>query len=208
MKRILIVAIAAASLVAMQAMANVTLHIDAADLLDGSSVLAPQNTVGLWIVDTSGGTSLSPTLTLGENIAVGATLAGTTDLIIGANDIATSTASDGSLGLDFINGSYTPLAQNQKFGIIWLINQNLATTTAMAGQYGEFNDAAGAYSGAWTLPADGTSYMAYDMTTVSESGGVPNSLGVANLVIVPEPSSIVLVVVGLLGAFGLIRRRS
>jgi hypothetical protein len=46
------------------------------------------------------------------------------------------------------------------------------------------------------------------MTTVSETGGVPDADGIANIIIVPEPSSLALVVVGLLGAVGMIRRRS
>jgi len=210
MKKLLIATIAAVSLVGMQAIASVSLHIDALDLLDHTGSLAPLNAVGLWIVDTSGGTSLSPTLTLGENIAVGQTLLGSTDKIIGDNDINTSTATTGYLGLDsggtYGSGVLTSVAAGYKFGIIWLVNQSLAVTTAVSGYYGEFNDAAGAYSTAWVLPPDGST-SSYDMTTVSEGGGVPNSAGIANLQIIPEPSSIMLVVVGLLGGVGLIRRR-
>jgi len=212
MKKLLVAAIVAVSLVGMQAMASVSLSLGAADILDNNGNLAPVNTVGLWIVDTSGGTSLSPILTLGENIAVGATLTGTTDKIVDAEDINSTTASPGSISLSYagtygsgVNG--TSVAVGQKFGLIWLVNQAIGQTTAVAGWYGEFNDAAGAYSNPWVLPADGGN-VSYDMTTASEGGSVPNSMGMASLQIVPEPSSIMLVLVGLLGGFGLIRRRS
>ena len=211
MKNLPVVAVVAASLVGMQAMAYVGMSISAADLFTSDGLtLAPLNTVGLWIVDTSGGTSLSPVLTLGENIALGTTLAGTTDKIISVNDINNSTATPGQyadgITLAYGSGIGTGVAAGQNFGIIWLVNQSLSVTTAEAGYYGEFTDWPGSYSNPWVTPPNFYT-ISYDMTTVSEDGTVPNSTGIANLVIVPEPSSIMLVAVGLLGGIGLIRRR-
>jgi len=213
MKKLLIAAIVAGSLIGMQAMAAVSLFLGAGNLYESDGVtFAPLNTVGLWIVDTSGGTSLTPTLTLGESIALGATLAGTSDKIIDVEDANNSNFGVGGINFGF-SGAYgsglgAGLASGQKFGIIWLINQSLSQTTTVAGQYGEFSDYAGAYSNPWILPADPTPLASYDMTTTANGGSVPESAGIANLTIVPEPSSIMLVVVGLLGGIGLIRRRS
>jgi len=221
MKKLLIATIAAASLVGMQAMANISVSLTANQIYDNTGVnVAPGNTVGLWYVDTSGGTSLAPTLSLGENIAVGALLTGTTDRIIQVNDINNTTGSPGSIGLSIVNEPYgsgpgtdsagdlyslVGVTSGDSFGLIWLVNQSLNVTTAQTGHYGEFNDAAGNFSNGWTLPVSGT--VSYDMTTESQGGSVPESAGIANLSIVPEPSSVMLVVVGLLGGLGLIRRR-
>jgi len=211
MKKLLIAAIAALSLVGMQAMASVSIDLSAADILDNASNLAPLNTVGLWIVDTSGGASLSPSLSLGENIAVGATLTGTTDKILVAADINNTTSTIGSIDLAVVNSPYPAgFASGQKFAIIWLVNQALSVTTAQAGYFGEFYDSNAANDSqdgdAWVLPPDGTT-TSFDMTTASESGNILNSAGIASLQIIPEPSSIMLVVMGLLGGMGLIRRR-
>jgi len=209
MKKLVIAAIAAVSLIGMQAMASVNLTLSAEDLLDNTGVnMAPLNTVGLWIVDTSGGTSLAPILTLGENIAVGTTLTGTTDKILAAADINNSTDTTGQLGITFLgNDNVNGYAVGDNFGLIWLVNQSLGVTTAQAGWYGEFTDWPGSYSNPWVLPSNNGTDTSFDLTTVSESGGVPNSYGEATLQIVPEPSSIMLVVVGLFGGIGLIRRR-
>ena len=207
MKKLFIATITAVSLVEMQAVANVSLHIDAAFLYDNTGVnYAPVTTVGLWIVDTSGGSSLSPELFPGESIAQGTTLAGTTDKILVATD-GTAADSPGYLGFDFGPSAYpTGFAGGQKFGIIWLVNQSLSVTTFQGGCYGEFSDYAGAYSNPWTLAPDPTALETYDMSTVAAGGSVPEWMGIANLQIIPEPSSIMLVVVGLLGCIGLIRR--
>jgi hypothetical protein len=98
------------------------------------------------------------------------------------------------------------LSAGEKFGIIWLPEQTLADTTLEAGHAGIFSDGAGTYSTAWVLPPDGN-VASFDMTTVSEYGNVPNADGLATITIVPEPSSISLVVLGMLAVVGFARRR-
>jgi hypothetical protein len=208
MKKLLVVTIAALSLVAMQARATVSLHIDALDLLDNSSSLAPLDTVGLFVVDTTGaGFALPTSIASGSSIAVGSFFDDTALKIISATDL-TATGTPGDLGIDFGPAVYPAgVSAGEKFGIIWLPSQTLADTTLEGGYAGIFSDGSGQYSTAWVLPPDGST-SGFDMTTVSETGGVPDADGIANIIIVPEPSSLALVVVGLLGAVGMIRRRS
>jgi len=216
MKKLLVITIAALSLVAIQARASVGLTLGAADLLNNDSSLAPLNTVGLWVVDTTGaGFTLPASIPSGTSIAPGAFFNGGNLLIVDAEDINTTTAAPGYDSLTF-NGTYgSPTNPNlgiwnisagEKFGIIWLPDQVIGSTSLAGGYAGIFSDGAGAYSSAWVLPPDGST-LGYDMTTVSESGSVPNADGIANIIIVPEPSSITLVVLGLFGMIGLIRRR-
>ena len=210
MKKLLVITVVALSLVALQARASVGLTLGAADILDQYSQLAPSNTVGLWVVDTTGaGFALPTSIASGSSIAVGSYFAGTALQIVDAEDINTTTAQLGDISLTF-NGTYgvgNIATAGEKFGIIWLTQQTIGDTTLEGGYAGIFSDGAGLYSNAWVLPSDGSA-LGYDMTTVSESGSVPDADGIANIMIVPEPSSLALVVVGLLGAVGMIRRRS
>ena len=103
MKRLLVVTVAALSLVAIQARASVTLDIGAVDLLDQNGNLAPLNTVGLFVVDTTGaGFSLPTSIASGTSIAVGSFFAGTNLKIMADDDINNATATPGWLGLDFL----------------------------------------------------------------------------------------------------------
>jgi hypothetical protein len=207
MKRLLVVTVAALSLVAIQARASVTLDIGAVDLLDQNGNLAPLNTVGLFVVDTTGaGFSLPTSIASGTSIAVGSFFAGTNLKIMADDDINNATATPGCLGLDFLGRYAGNVSAGEKFGIVWLPEQTLGDTTLEAGHAGIFSDGAGTYSTAWVLPPDGN-VREFDMTTVSEEGSVPNADGLATITIVPEPSSISLVVLGMLGVVGFARRR-
>jgi hypothetical protein len=209
MKKLLVITVAALSLVAMQARASVGLTLGVLDILDENGNLAPVNTVGLWVVDTTGaGFALPTSISSGSSIAVGQYFNGGNLQIVDVEDILTTTAQPGYDSLTF-NGTYgvgNIAATGEKFGIIWLPEQTIENTTLAAGYAGIFSDGVGTYSAAWVLPADGAN-LGYDMTTVSELGGVPDADGLASIMIVPEPSSLALVVVGLLGAVGMIRRR-
>jgi hypothetical protein len=206
MKKLIVIAVALVSLTAMRANAAITINMDAIDVLDDLSVLAPQGTVGLMIVDKLGdGIGNGPELA-GGSIAVGAFFAGADNEIVGNITIAGSSAQDGYLA--FASSFTIPggVSGASRFAVVWLPYQALDQTTLQAGWYGWYSDAAGTHDAAWVVPSDGST-INYNMTTVSQGGTVPNASGVASHEIIPEPSTVTLVGLGLLGMVGLIRRR-
>lgn len=87
----------------------------------------------------------------------------------------------------------------------------LTLTAAAPGadaQYGEFRTDAieNGSTTNWTVPADGSTHELYFLTS-SAGGTRPNSEGAANFVVVPEPSTYALMVVGAAGLVGYARRR-
>ena len=208
MKKLIAITAAIATLVTMKANATVTVALDALDVLNAASALAPQGTVGLMIVDKSGDGITNGPLTAGGSIANGQTFGGSDNVIVGNITIAGTSAQDGWLAWSAAWAIPSGVSGASRIAIVWLPDQAGNQSTLAAGAYGWFSDASGTYSTAWVVPADGAT-VTYDMTTVSEGGSVPDAFGVANHTInaIPEPSTVALVGLGLVGMVGMIRRR-
>jgi hypothetical protein len=221
MKKVTAIAVAVASLMAYQANATVTINVTAGDLhTSGGSSIIPAGALAILVADTSG-LGLAGGV---NNLAAGSSLTNGGDLTIqggGTGDQIimewNSSASSATAGLlaDSITGLTitAPLATGQNVYVMWFPTLTLASTTIGAGvSYGGYGGTAAtliadAGSDPWTLPSNGAS-VNINALTPSEGGLTPVAALSANFATVPEPSSIALVVIGLFGAVGLLRRRS
>jgi len=84
------------------------------------------------------------------------------------------------------------LATGQPFGMIWFPNRS---DTSLPGPMG--GEAYGFYTHTdWILPPDGHT-VSFGFETVSVGGSIPDAVGFANLTVIPEPSTAVLLLAGL-----------
>lgn len=213
MKKLLVIAVAAASLVAMQqAKATVAINVTfAGDLLDHNNNLIPAdgNSVGLLVEDINGLGAPTALIPNSQPLTVGSTIL-SDYLILGKADFTSIQAGAWSIAVNATLGG--SIATGKQLDIIWLpgISASANSTPASGSSwYGSFYGAAGSDgSDPWAVPADGAT-INLAMITVSEGGSIPNSAGASPspVGVVPEPSSISLVVLGVLGAVGIIRRR-
>jgi hypothetical protein len=186
------------------------------DLTDQSSVMLGNGAIALVVADTSGLglgggiTNLAATsaLLVGGDLTIQG--GGVGDLILAKANIAAS-AFQGYFG--GTSGAHAlgvgGLASGQTVYVLWF--PSLTTSSILVGTgtfYGQITNPGPLDSGqAWVIHSDGA-LTELDANNVAEGGTVSDSLLSANFqTAVPEPSSVVLVVTGLLGLLGL-RRRS
>lgn len=216
MKKILVIAVAAVSLVAMQAYANVQINMFAGFLYDhaGAPVSSlPTAATGLILEDMGGLGVPSGQLAPGTSTTVGSVIGG--NWLILANADFSVNGTDGllSLGTGGINtGSFGGgvLLSGKVIDLMWLPTTPSISPVMLAGFYGAITEPTDLSGGdAWVVPPDGSSFSPNLFTTLTGGGDIPDANTIANGQIgtIPEPSSIALVVLGMLGAVGIIRRR-
>ena len=214
MKKLLVITIAAAGLLAMQARAAVKIEMLAGFLYDhyGNPVPSDTNSTGLILQDTGGLGVPTLTLTAGTPDTVG-TIIGGNWLVIGRADFSDSGV-DGFLQIETdvlmlgrALGSGTVIS-GKDIDLLWISGDPAASGVISGSYYGSITETTDLSGGdTWVVPPDGSIYNPLLYTAATTAGDIPDSKTVANYVIGPEPSSISLVVVGLFGAIGLIRRR-
>jgi len=220
MKKVIAIAVAVTSLMAYQAAnAAVIINVTAADLQQtaGSPGTAtPLGALAILVADTTGtavpnNVSSNSLLTVGSNLTL--TSAGDTFQILAKWN---STASSGTAGqLTDTTGNIPGTTAGNPVYLLWFPALTLSSTTTGPGtKYGEYGgsqataDLAGNGSDPWLMPAAGAN-VSMNVLTPDNSGVTPYAALTASLQTpqVPEPSSIALVVLGMVGAVGMIRRR-
>jgi len=220
MKKLIVLTVAAISLVAMQAKAAVSVEISAESLYSqfGSNNPIALNTEVLMVVDTAGNGLPTGNLTpfsIGGNAdgtAMSLALGGGApagDVIVWKGTPNETTGINGNPDLVATIQLGGGIAPGEKVGLLWLTLPASGPNGTVAGAtqyYGQLESAN------FVIPSDGST-VAYDFADVNNSGtdtllSHTAGPGVAgNELIIPEPSSITLVVMGLFGAVGMIRRR-
>jgi len=220
MKKVIAIAVAVTGLMAYQAAnAAVVINVTAADLQStaGSPGTAiPAGALAILVADTTG-VAAPTTLSSNSALSVGSTLtltsAGDTYQILFAWNSSLGSGSPGALS--DTTGSIPGTTAGNPVFLMWFPTLTLASTTSGAGtHYGEYGgaqatgDLAGNGSDPWVMPSPGAT-VNMNVLTSDNSGVTPYaSLQSPNVTPVPEPSSIALVLIGLFGAVGLVRRRS
>jgi hypothetical protein len=220
MKKVTAIAVAVASLMAYQAAnAAVVINVTAGDLTTTAGSpgnLVPDNALAILVADTTGvaaptNLAASSSLSVGSNLTL--QVSGDTYQILYAWNSGLGSGQQGLLS--DTTGNIPGTTAGNPLYLLFFPNLTLASTTAGAGtSYGEYGGAVepagellGNGSAAWVMPSPGAN-VSLVATTPSEGGVTPYAELQATLVTVPEPSSIALVLIGLLGAAGMVRRRS
>jgi len=221
MKKVIAIAVAVTGLMAYQ-VANAAVVIDttAGDLQSVSPVaLVPAGALAILVADTTG-TAAPNNLSSNSDLSVGSNLtltsAGDTYQILARWNSSAGSAQAGLLS--DTTGTIAGTTVGNQLYLLWFPGLTLSSTTSGAGtKYGEYGgttetsgELAGNGSNPWLMPAAG-SHIAITALTPAEGGVTPVSELQASLLtpgpVVPEPSSIALVVIGLFGAVGMVRRR-
>jgi hypothetical protein len=206
-------------LAAYQTKANVGLFVTVADLEDQNGNLIPTNTLAIMVADTTGlgmgggvsNLAANSSLALGTNLTIQGGGAG--DLIVGRWNSFSGSDQQGLLSDVAFVSLHPPLATGENLYLLWFPTLTLSDTAIGAGvQYGGYGGAAATAildgGNAWQLPSDGGA-LELNAITPNEGGATPQANLAASFVtpimLIPEPSSIVLVAIGLFGALGLSR---
>jgi len=220
MKKLTLIAITAIAALAMsyRAQASVTLEFGVGDLYNSSSNILSAG-IAVVVADSSGlgAAGLDGALSATQHLAAGSLIGGGSgDEVLGAGvyDITASSGQPGYFG-GVVNGQAlaSPIAAGQKVFVVFFPSLgDSATTVGQGTSYGVSSNPGTDLEGgaAWVLPPDGATVALNNFD--SNEGGSYAPMSNGNLAIyttpVPEPSSIALVLIGLFGAVGLVRRRS
>jgi len=219
MKKLTAIAIVATCLVAYQAQATIVINMAVGNLQDQNGVVTPAPAIALLVSDTSGlgyaggisNLAANSSLTLGSDLTIQG--GGTGDQIIGKWVIA---AGSGANGLLSDSTSFTlaaPLATAQNLYLLWFPTLTSSSSTPGNGtHYGGYQasalESAAVLGQPWLMPADGANITLGALTPANGGITAQSSLNASFATVsVPEPSSIALVVIGLFGAVGIVRRR-
>lgn len=207
MNKLITVVISAVALMGVQVRASTLFNISAANLYDNSGLnLLPQNSLVIFVVDTTGN-GFSAGLAAGDSLLVGQSLHGGDDLIIARMDL-TGSGQDGALSGAATVDYAGAVGENDPVAIYWFSGATLGNTTAQGNMsYGTYTDAIGIDSSArWALPADTGAALQLIFFTQAFGGSNPEIAGMAGFAVIPEPSTFVLVGLGLVSLM-VIRRR-
>lgn len=182
-----------------------TLVIDAEALKDQNDTRISEGSGLVLVLADTLGDGFATNLTAGLSLSTGGMLIGN-DMIVAKSVVF----SDG-FGAGCFEVTFTGLSlagnwdANDSLALYWFPALSTSTSaTANGNYYGVFVGGPG-----WTTPSGGTASMNFftsDATELNGGGSYPASRGISSLQIIPEPSSVALVVIG----FGLIaaaRRR-
>ena len=177
---------------------------------------------GLWLLVAStvdGGFAIdglpgADRIVAGASTAVGSIIGGSDDLVVARGNLATWFVEDGVLDYPVLISSYqAPVygGANSKWGVgdplalLWFPTQTTASTILAEGtEYGFYTSAVAVdESRPWVSPVEPTS--GYILTFYTQDGDVfspgaaasnPASAGNANLKVIPEPSALLLAILG------------
>jgi len=206
-------------LLAFSAKGNVTIALDAGQLLTSSSTALVADNISttssngalLLLIGADSNGNFNNTLTAGSFVSG-------SDIVLGAAGFNTSIATNETGNSITIGGGFS----NEKIELMWFpqitlaqyLNAGGSGSLLLAGySFGVYNPNGGGAidsSKAWLLPDPSGGASAYGLVfnTLSASGSNPDSAGKASQVVVaPEPTSIALLGSGLLMAGSMIRRR-
>jgi hypothetical protein len=196
------------STLAFSSYANIALNIDAEALKDRNGIRIPDGTGLILLIADTSVNGFQINLTLGSSLTVGSSLGADDQILgkwaVGAGGFGAGTFEVGNATFD-LAGSFNA---GDPLGLYWFPNLTTSSANLTAGTFGVFTGGSG-----WVTPSDGStvslSFFTADATELDFGGPYLASRGVASLPLpVPEPSTMLLVGVGLLGAICLRRHRS
>ena len=182
MKKLLVIAVAAVSLVAMQAYANVQINMFAGFLYDhgGNKVSSlPTVATGLILEDMGGLGVPSGSLTPGTPTTVGSVIGGNWLILANADFSANNTDGLLSLGTGGVNtGSFGGgvLLSGKIIDLMWLPTTPSTSAVMLPGFYGAITEPTDLSGGdAWVVPPDGSSFSPNVFTALTGGGDIPDA---------------------------------
>ena len=193
MKKILLFS-AATALFHFSAQATVTINLGAGKLFESDGTTpVPNGALIQLIVSTGDAIFTAPTPT--------SFTGGSSDDVVVASFMMNSFGGGPGIFTQVVNFAYSgSLAPGEQMMLRWwpLISGTSATSPGTGASYGQFrtDNVENSSNIAWITPSDGSNVNLFFLT--GTIGGVePNSAGVANLTVVPEPSPFACVGAGL-----------